>query len=264
MQQTRYPIQYTHPIGALCLLVICQTSAALLGGSVLLASLLFALLILAWAKLYERRTWLSLGWLDQNWLQGLVLGLAKGLTLALLTAAIAWLGGAIELQSNLGLPKRLAELVGLLAIVAICEEFVLRGWLLPNLSQSMGLWPGCLLSGLLFALLHANNPDLNTLGFFNLWLFGLIASLYLIREQSLYAVIGLHISWNVVQALLFGLPISGLSYQETGLFQPNLQAPTWLSGGSFGLEGSLGFSLALLSLFGGLIWRFWSERQSSL
>lgn len=263
MQQTRYSIQYTHPIGAFCLIVICQTSAALLGGSLLLASLLFALLILAWARFYERRTWRSLGWLDRKWLHKLVMGLAKGLSLALLTVAIAWIGDAIELQTSFAVAEPLWELVGLLIVISICEEVVLRGWLLPNLTTYLGFWPGSLVSGLVFALLHTNNPHLTTLGFANLLLFGLIASLYLIEEQSLYGVIGLHIGWNLVQALLFGLPISGLDYRVEGLLRQSEGAAIWLGGGSFGLEGSLGFSLALVCLFGGLIWRFRSKRQAS-
>lgn len=254
MQQPSTMGRYTHPLGALCLLLVCQTVVALSTSRLELASLLFTALILLWAKLYERRSWQSLGWHDRKAGLHLLIGLLQGLTICLLTVGLAWLSGALEWNAKPAASQNLWQIVGLLLLVSISEETVLRGWLLPNLTIRFGVWAGGLLSGLVFGLLHANNPYLTGLGFFNLTLFGMAASLYLIHDGSLYRAVGLHTSWNLIQALLVGLPISGLDYQLSGLFQVKPNASNWLNGGSFGLEGSLTFSFALVVLLASLIW----------
>lgn len=263
MRQPSNLERYTHPLGALCLLLVCQTAVALTTSSLELASLLFTALILIWAKLYEGRSWRSLGWYDPKAALHLLIGFAQGLAICLVSVGLAWACGALSFKPDLTVQQGLWRAVVLLLLVSLSEELVLRGWLLPNLTRQLGIWPGCLLAGLVFGFLHANNPYLTGLGFLNLGLFGVVASLYLLHDASLYRVIGLHSSWNLAQALLVGLPISGLDYQQSGLFQLNQAASHWLNGGPFGLEASIPFSCALSALFVKVYWHFKPKQEPS-
>ena len=64
----------------------------------------------------------------------------------------------------------------------------------------------------------------------------LLAAAYMLTRR-LWLVIGLHASWNFVQGGVFGIPVSGTDMG--GLFHTEFAGPTLLTGGEFGLEGSL-------------------------
>jgi len=110
---------------------------------------------------------------------------------------------------------------------------------------------------ILFAAAHGRNPGLGGpgawLSLLNLFLAGLLLGLAYVRTRSLALSMGLHLAWNWTQGTLLGFQVSGTASQ--GLFRPVLQGrPDWLTGGAFGLEGSLpcavlcaGFCLLLAS-----------------
>ncbi|MNZ96715.1 hypothetical protein D3C78_1159210 [compost metagenome] len=63
---------------------------------------------------------------------------------------------------------------------------------------------------------------------------------------------GLHFAWNALEGLL-GIPVSGLP--AAGLFTVKANGAAWLTGGDFGLEGSivtviLGLVIAIPMLIG--------------
>ena len=73
-------------------------------------------------------------------------------------------------------------------------------------------------------------------------------SLYLLKTDTVWGVAGIHGAWNFAQGNLFGILVSG---QQSGTslmtFLPQGNQD-WLSGGSFGIEGSIMTSLELLLL----------------
>lgn len=73
-------------------------------------------------------------------------------------------------------------------------------------------------------------------------------SLYLLKTDTVWGVAGIHGAWNFAQGNLFGILVSG---QPSGTslmtFLPQGNQ-AWLSGGSFGIEGSIMTSLVLLLL----------------
>jgi hypothetical protein len=58
-----------------------------------------------------------------------------------------------------------------------------------------------------------------------------------LRTRSLALPLGLHFAANVVQGPFLGFGVSGAD--APGLLTPTLHAPTWLTGGAFGLEASV-------------------------
>jgi uncharacterized protein (DUF983 family) len=72
-----------------------------------------------------------------------------------------------------------------------------------------------------------------------------------------------HAAWNVVQGVVFGLPVSGVDYfARAALLNARVKAPHWLSGGAFGPEASV-ITLATLAAIDGvllaLIRRRWKQ-----
>ena len=184
----------------------------------------FVFMILAlflWVRWAEGRTFSTLGFVKKGSLVELVKGLAVGFLLFSLVALL-WMiqGGA--------------------------EELVTRAWLLPVSVKKTNLPIGLLTSSLLFALLHLGNPDIGILPIVNIALFGLFASLYLLRTDNVWGIIGLHAAWNFSQGNIYGFSVSGTGVDAAVLnFIPKSEW-SWLTGGAFGAEASIFSSLILL------------------
>ena len=142
--------------------------------------------------------------------------------------------------------------------VGIQEEIFSRGYQLQNLIDGLGIWPGLLLSSLLFGLLHIANPN-------SVWyqtLPGILAAgLFLaygwLRTRRLWLPIGLHIGWNFFEGTVFGFPVSGAL--PFTLIRQSVQGPQLVTGGEFGPEAGLIVLLAML-LGAGLIYAYTINR----
>src|SRR5699024_4499646 len=64
-------------------------------------------------------------------------------------------------------------------------------------------------------------------------LFGLVYHV----TRSLWACIGLHAAWNIMQGTVYGIPVSGTD--ADGFLVSTRTGPDWLTGGAFGAEASV-------------------------
>ncbi|RMD72733.1 MAG: CPBP family intramembrane metalloprotease, partial [Chloroflexi bacterium] len=126
------------------------------------------------------------------------------------------------------------------------EEILTRGWMLPTLAVRYRPWVGVLISSLFFAVMHGLNPNLSFLALLNLFLYGLFAALYALREESLWGICAFHSIWNWAQGNLFGLAVSGQPVSGGMLFNLMETGPDWLTGGAFGPEGGLVTTIVLV------------------
>lgn len=150
-------------------------------------------------------------------------------------------------------PKLLASIL-LFSLIAISEEFLMRGYVLKNLLQSFSTGVALILSSILFVLLHSFNPNLSWIGITNLFFAGLLLGLiYLITDSIWYPVL-VHFYWNFFQTHL-GFNISG---QNTySLIDIKINNESIFNGGQFGIEGSIlsVFSLIIFSIILYFVWR---------
>jgi hypothetical protein len=90
-------------------------------------------------------------------------------------------------------------------------------------------------------LLHALNPAAWTSPVVSVNLFGAGVALALAYRASgnIWFPTAMHFGWNFSQGVLFEVPVSGL--RTDGLLDVQLieTAPIWLTGGKFGIEGSV-------------------------
>ncbi len=131
-------------------------------------------------------------------------------------------------------------------IVAFSEEIIFRGVVQPllldiPLPKSIAL----LITSALFMLAHWNNPGLDWIPLFNLFLAGMFFGVYMLYNQNLWFPIIAHLFWNWIQGPILGYKVSGLTIISP-LIQIKEVGPPWITGGSFGFEGSLLCSILLL------------------
>lgn len=206
------------------------------------------------ARFLEGLPWRSLGLtLHKNWLRDLLIGFAIGFLGLAVGLAIAAAAGGLRLtfavSSGVVLPI-VRSLVGsgfLLCVAALAEEALFRGYPLQTFSRSQLAWLGVLLSLVFFGYVHLSNPNA-TLGmtFINTSLAGLWLAVGYLRTRSLWFPLGLHWAWNWALGAFFGLPVSGLNLVSHPLFKGDDLGPAWITGGSYGIEGGIAGTIALI------------------
>jgi uncharacterized protein len=123
-------------------------------------------------------------------------------------------------------------------LVALKEEFSLRGYALFTLSTGIGYWPAAIVSSAWFGYGHLGNSGENWFGAFQAGAFGMLACLLLRRTGNLWLPIGFHMAWDWGQTYFYGVPDSGVVVPGH-LLNSKFAGPAWLSGGSVGPEGSV-------------------------
>ena len=86
-------------------------------------------------------------------------------------------------------------------------------------------------------------------------------SLYLLKTDTVWGVAGIHGAWTFAQGHLFGVLVSGQS-SGTSIMKFTPQGnQDWLSGGSFGIEGSIMSSIILFLLILYLAYQLKKENE---
>jgi membrane protease YdiL (CAAX protease family) len=132
-----------------------------------------------------------------------------------------------------------ASMPFLLLFGAAGEEVVFRGYGFQVLLRALGPFATIVPTGVLFALLHASNPNAwdYKLGLVNTAGFGILFGYAFLRSRDLWLPIALHYGWNLTLPF-FGVNISGITMRVTGYVLEWRVGPLW-SGGEYGPEASI-------------------------
>jgi membrane protease YdiL (CAAX protease family) len=171
------------------------------------------------------------------WVGG-VWGLA-GLTLLLLMmrAAGAFYFGQVALH-GVRIVKFAIFYGVVFLVVALFEEFWVRGYSLFTLSKGIGFWPASVMLSVAFGAIHLGNKGEALTGAAAAALIGFFFCLTLRRTGTLWFAVGFHAAWDWGETFLYSVPHSGLSLPGR-LMRPAFQGKDWLTGGSVGPEGSI-------------------------
>lgn len=183
---------------------------------------------------------------------GLLIG---GGALAVVVGALAaagWIGFAAD-EGTAGVYVRTLALdLAAFTVAAAFEEAAFRGYPFQVLTQAIGPVAATLLASAAFAVAHLGNPNVTAIGLLNIFLAGVLLSAAYLRTRSLWFATAVHVGWNWTMASLFDLPVSGLGFFNTPLYDVAETGPDWMTGGPFGPEGGLGatvaFALALVAV----------------
>ncbi len=171
-----------------------------------------------------------------HYLQGMLVGFVM---MSVITG-ISVLSGInrISLEKNIGAGLIILYFFGYI-IQGASEEIIFRGYFMVSVGAKHSPKTALFVSSLAFAAAHLFNPGINLLSFFNIFLFATFAGLYVIYFDDLWGVCAAHSVWNFAQGNLFGISVSGTG-QSASVFRVTAENDNiLLSGGKFGIEGSL-------------------------
>lgn len=212
-------------------------------------------------RLFEGLPWQSLGLtFHKGWFRDLLIGCAIGFASLVVAVVIAAAAGGLRFSFSgvevmLPVVRSLLGSGVLLFAAALAEEALFRGYPLQTLSRAQLASLGVLLTSVPFAAIHLSNPNVVPgVTFANTALAGIWLAVAYLRTRSLWFPLGVHWSWNWALGWFFGLPISGINLVSNPLLKGNDLGPAWLTGGSYGIEGGVACTVALIA-FTFIIWR---------
>lgn len=186
----------------------------------------------------DRRGLRDLGWSPEGFTGEAVIGLFMGPAVLGIAALLMLVSGHLEWTDIVWDPSSLFVSLGLMALIAFSEELVFRGYVLDNLMQSFpNKWVALIISAALFAAFHFTSPEIYPLAFVNLFLAGLLLGVNYLYTRNLWFSFFFHLSWNFFQGPILGFRVSGLVFPS--LLQSETKGDLFITGGDFGLEGSI-------------------------
>lgn len=219
----------------------------------LLAFAFISLAIILWARFVEKSPWLGLGIRKKGALKDFLLGWGIGAAMLITCVLLMWGFGAIQVTSfqfSANLVGEFLILVLAWSIQGTTEELLTRGWMFSSLAAKHNIPVGILVSSLFFTFLHLSNDGISLIPLLDLTLFAILACLVMLKTGNLWVIGGLHAAWNCFQGNVFAFPVSGTQAGQA-FIAVETSGPDWLSGGAFGVEGSI---ISLLIQAGIITW----------
>jgi hypothetical protein len=134
-------------------------------------------------------------------------------------------------------PVDLAVSVVAWIVISFNEELAFRGYIMQRLTLAWGMTAAVVASSVVFALIHALNPNVQPLAMVSLFVAGLFLACGYLVTRSLWLPIGLHLGWNLAEIHLLGFPGSGVP--EPSIIRSVVHGPELMTGGAFGPEGGV-------------------------
>lgn len=122
-------------------------------------------------------------------------------------------------------------------LIGFAEEVMNRGFIMSVLRRTNRTWLIVLVPSTAFGLIHLSNPGVTVLSVVNIILVGAVFSYMYYKSGNLWMCVGYHISWNIFQSAIYGMPCSGLIVPS--LVSAEFPAANLLNGGAFGIEGGI-------------------------
>jgi CAAX protease family protein len=208
----------------------------------------------------DRKTISSLGLEPAGYQSEQLTGFFMGPALLGASALLLLVSGHLQWTDIIFNGQSLMISLGMMVLIAFSEELVFRGYILGNLLESpligssANKWVALTISSVLFAAFHLTNPGMDSLAFVNILLAGILLGINYIYTKNLWFSLLLHLSWNFVQGPVLGFRVSGLTLPS--LLQAETKGDSLLTGGEFGLEGSIMTTALLITAILILAWAF--------
>lgn len=198
-------------------------------------------LVVFWGRKIQKLSWETLGFIRKSALKYFLKGWVLGGIVLSICVIFMMIFGAVKIDGIQITPQLICRFFFLFLAWSIqgnAEEVLTRGWLFGGISKKINIFIGILISSSFFTWMHLENDGISLLSLLDLFLFGIFAVLYRIKTENIWGISGFHAAWNCFQGNVFSFPVSGT---DTGsaFISVTTQGPSWLSGGKFGVEGSI-------------------------
>ena len=196
--------------------------------------------------LFYKRPFRHLGLYRKHWERQLALGALFGAVSVLLLIALLCITGTIRLTDfNLAGFADATFWSGLFLFlfIAFFEELLCRGYMMTVLKTTRSKWVIVLVPAVIFSLLHISDGNATLLTLVNVALVALLFTYMFIKTGKLWLCIGFHFAWNFLESRIIQ---DYNSVSQTPLVHATFTGPNWMTGGAFGLEGSIICTLVIL------------------
>ena len=209
--------------------------------AILISTLMVSLATYFFVKSYQKRTAKSMGLVSNNKIKSYLLGIGISFLMLSLAFSLATLFCGYDIKIN---TENVNPLVFVFFIFGwMCqgfeEEFIVRSAIMNYFASRSGVFVGIVANSLIFAILHLGNSSFNPLAFINLFIIGLVFSMIFYITDNIYASAGAHSMWNLMQANIIGINVSGIISSGNTIFKSSPAGSTLISGGAFGIEASI-------------------------
>lgn len=197
---------------------------------------------LIFARVIDKIRLKQLGLKKEKFAVRYLVGLIAGFAMFSASVFMAKLLGAVEFSAS---PD--AELAYILIMIpgwiiqGFSEEFLCRGFVMTAIAKRYSTFWGVFINSAVFAAMHSFNTGLTPLALFNLFLFGIFASIVFLISENIWFVAAVHSVWNFTQGNFYGIPVSGNAVNPATTFFLTSFVPgkDLFNGGSFGIEGGI-------------------------
>lgn len=206
-----------------------------------------------WVRFKEGRRFSTLGFSQPRRAPAKILrGVGGGLLAAMVSltvlvmlgqGTIAWNGNMLTATDWL----MIVAWIGIYAVQSSSEEIAVRGFATQAYARRFGLIAALVMQGILFAALHSGNDGFDALPILNLFLVSIMLGCWMVADGGLWGTCAFHATWNWSLSKLFGTAMSGQG-GGSGIFivTPANDGNDVLTGGQFGIEGSVIVSVVLI------------------
>lgn len=165
-------------------------------------------------------------------------GIAIGVGFVAASASvIAALGGYSFTWADADVLAVAAPVLAVACGAAVTEELMFRGFAVQALERLLGSWIALPITALFFGLTHMLNPGATLWSGLAIAIqAGVLLGAAFLWRRNLWFAIGLHFAWNSTLGLI-GIKVSG--HAAPGLLVAEVSGPALLTGGAFGIEGSV-------------------------
>ena len=191
-------------------------------------------------------------WFTGGWWQHILAGLLIGAGTLGIAIGIASVFGELDFSLNVdadqsAITQTMISSFLVFAVAAAFEEALFRGYILQTFARSGLAWLAIVLTSLFFGAVHLGNPNAGYISSLNTAIAGVWFGVAYLKTRDLWFVWAMHLMWNWMQGALFGIEVSGLTdIVHSPLLKETDGGPAWLTGGEYGIEGSVACTIALV------------------
>lgn len=211
-------------------------------------TLAVTIVIMLFSKFCEKRPVSTLFLTRRKLIPDYLLGAVLGWGMMAVIVLAAWGFGALKYE---GMPENVSPVIMIVMFIGwilqgFSEEITCRGVLMSSVGTYHSPWTAVLINSAAFGLMHLGNNGFSLPAVINLFLFGVVASLFVLRTGSIWGAAAMHSIWNWAQGNFFGMQVSGLSAGDTIFRFSQTGDAQWIGGGAFGLEAGAATTVVLL------------------
>ncbi|MGV8932847.1 MAG: CPBP family intramembrane glutamic endopeptidase [Luteimonas sp.] len=188
---------------------------------------------------------------------GLLIGAALVTTVIVMLMSV----GAYRIAGSNGMSLAVLTPLAMMTFVGAFEEVLSRGIVFRITEQWLGSWAALVISSLLFGLAHLPGQGAGALAILITVVAGVLFAAAYLLTRRLWLGIGIHIAWNYTLGSIFSITVSG--HEASGLLQGSVSGSAWVTGGAYGLEGSVFTLIVLTTLAGYLLRKAWIKGHFS-